>query len=81
MNSLQFPSSVHVCVTLPICKPGVAKKFVDDVKKGVAQIMKSPGSKTTGAGAMYGMAASIPDRSIVGDLTKAYLDAFYDSTN
>lgn len=43
--------------------------------------MKSPGSKTTGAGAMYGMAASIPDRSIVGDLTKAYLDAFYDSTN
>ena len=48
---------------------------------GVAQIMKSPGSKTTGAGAMYGMAASIPDRSIVGDLTKAYLDAFYDSTN
>jgi len=81
MNSLQFPSSIHVCVTLPICKPGVAKKFVDDVKKGVAQIMKSPGSKTTGAGAMYGMAASIPDRSIVGDLTKAYLDAFYDSTN
>ena len=34
MNSLQFPSSIHICVTLPICKPGVANKFVADVKKG-----------------------------------------------
>lgn len=79
LNSLQFPSSIHICVTLPQTKQGVADRFVNDVRKAVAKIMKKPGAKTTGAGAMYGMAASIPDRSIVGDLTKAYMDAFYDT--
>lgn len=80
LNSLQFPSSIHLCVTLPHTKKGVADRFVSDVRSCVAKILKEPKAKCTGAGAMYGMAAGIPDRSIVGDLTKAYIDAFYDTS-
>ena len=81
LNSLQFPSSIHICVTLPHTEAGVADRFVNDVASSVKEILKVPQAKNEGAGAMYGMAASIPDRSIVGDLTKAYIDAFYDTND
>jgi len=79
LNSLQYPASVHICVTLVHTQHGVADRFISDVTKSVREIMKRPQAKTTGAGAMYGMAAGVPDRSVIGDLTMAYLDAFYDT--
>ena len=39
--------------------------------------MKDPSASNAGSAAMYGMAASIPDRSIVENLTGIYLDALY----
>ncbi|XP_063814863.1 sphingosine-1-phosphate lyase 1 [Pseudophryne corroboree] len=77
LNTLQFPSSIHICLTLLHTKPGIAQSFVKDVQDSVSEIMKNPGAKTTGVGAIYGMAQTIPDRSMVTDISKAFLDCLY----
>lgn len=77
LNTLQFPSSIHICLTVLHTKPGVAQLFVKDIQESVAVIMKDPGAKTTGVGAIYGMAQTIPDRSMVLEISKAFLDCLY----
>uniref|UniRef100_A0AAR2JXY2 sphinganine-1-phosphate aldolase n=1 Tax=Pygocentrus nattereri TaxID=42514 RepID=A0AAR2JXY2_PYGNA len=77
LNTLQFPSSIHICVTMLHTKPGVAEHFINDVKEEVAIIMKNPQEKTTGMGAIYGMAQTIPDRSMVTEISCGFLDCLY----
>lgn len=77
LNTLQFPSSIHICVTMLHTQSGVAEQFISDVKKEVAIIMKNPKEKTTGMGAIYGMAQSIPDRSMVTEVSQGFLDCLY----
>ncbi|XP_052007125.1 sphingosine-1-phosphate lyase 1 isoform X1 [Xyrauchen texanus] len=77
LNTLQFPSSIHICVTMLHTQRGVAEQFINDVKKEVAIIMKNPNEKTTGMGAIYGMAQSIPDRSMVTEVSQGFLDCLY----
>ncbi|XP_007896093.1 sphingosine-1-phosphate lyase 1 [Callorhinchus milii] len=77
LNTLQFPSSIHICVTLLHTKPGIADNFIKDVRECVAEIMKNPSEKTTGKGAIYGMAQSIPDRSLVTEISQGFLDCLY----
>ncbi|XP_069609308.1 sphingosine-1-phosphate lyase 1 [Ranitomeya imitator] len=77
LNTLQFPPSIHICLTLLHTKPGVAQLFVKDVQESLSVIMEDPGAKATGAGAIYGMAQTIPDRSLVTEISKAFLDCLY----
>lgn len=77
LNTLQFPSSIHICVTMLHTQSGVAEQFINDVKQEVAIIMRNPKEKTTGMGAIYGMAQSIPDRSMVAEISCAFLDCLY----
>ncbi|KAM4030547.1 sphingosine-1-phosphate lyase 1 [Anomaloglossus baeobatrachus] len=77
LNTLQFPPSIHICLTLLHTKPGVAQLFVKDVQESLSVIMEDPGAKTTGAGAIYGMAQTIPDRSLITEISKAFLDCLY----
>jgi len=77
LNALQFPSCVHLCVTRCHTKPGVAEKFISDVKEIAALLLADPGSSTAGSAAIYGMAASIPDRSVVQECTTVFLDSLY----
>lgn len=77
LNALQFPVCAHLCVTRLHTQPEVANKFIKDITEATAQIMKDPKGSEAGSAAMYGMAASIPDRSIVSELTNLYLDALY----
>ncbi|KAH9502524.1 Sphingosine-1-phosphate lyase 1 [Bulinus truncatus] len=70
LNSLQFPSSLHLCLTMLHTQHGVADDFVNDVEESVKEIMKDPKAECGGAGAIYGMAQSIPDRSIVSDIAR-----------
>uniref|UniRef100_A0A6I8QK75 Sphingosine-1-phosphate lyase 1 n=1 Tax=Xenopus tropicalis TaxID=8364 RepID=A0A6I8QK75_XENTR len=81
LNTLQFPSSIHICLTLLHTKSGVAQQFVKDVKESVEVIMQDPGAKTTGLGAIYGMAQTIPDRSMVTEISQAFLDCLYSTEN
>lgn len=77
VNPLQFPHGFHICVTHVHTQDGVAKRFVDDVKEAVTEILKDPKMDVQGKMAMYGMSQSIPDRSIVGDFTRFFLDTMY----
>ncbi|XP_034007922.1 sphingosine-1-phosphate lyase 1 isoform X2 [Trematomus bernacchii] len=77
LNTLQYPSSIHICCTVLHTQKGVADHFVHVVKEQVAIIMKNPKEKTTGMGAIYGMAQSIPDRSMVTEISRGFLDCLY----
>ncbi|XP_077585134.1 sphingosine-1-phosphate lyase 1 isoform X1 [Stigmatopora nigra] len=77
LNTLQYPSSIHICCTVLHTQPGVVERFVSDVREQVAIIMKKPKEKTTGMGAIYGMAQSIPDRSMVTEISRGFLDCLY----
>uniref|UniRef100_A0ACB8F8V3 Uncharacterized protein n=1 Tax=Sphaerodactylus townsendi TaxID=933632 RepID=A0ACB8F8V3_9SAUR len=79
LTMLQFPSSIHISLTLLHTKPGVAQQFVNDIQESVSEIMKDPKAKTTGVGAIYGMAQTIPDRSMITDISHVFLDALYNT--
>ncbi|KAG5672948.1 hypothetical protein PVAND_003035 [Polypedilum vanderplanki] len=77
LNTLQYPSGMHICVTLMHTKDGVADNFIKDVETFVKEIMKDPGKPVEGKMAIYGVSQTIPDRSIVGDFTRLFLDSLY----
>ena len=77
LNTLQFPSGIHLCVTYVHTQPGVADQFLDDVETELRLILKNPQTPVEGTLAIYGMSQSIPDRSIVGDFAKSFLDSMY----
>lgn len=76
-NSCNFsnPCRIHICVTFMHTRSGVADNFVNDVETIVKELMKDPTKPVEGRMAIYGVAQGIPDRSIVGDFTKLYLDS------
>ncbi len=76
LNGLHKPSCLHLCVTLRHTQPGIVDRFLSDLQAAVAQVRENPGEKG-GMAPVYGMAATLPVRSIVGDLLARYLDALY----
>jgi len=77
LNTLQFPIGIHLCITHLHTKPGVASLFVEDLRIELNEILKTPDVELTGKMAMYGMSATLPDRTIVGDITRYFIDAMY----
>ncbi|XP_055346245.1 sphingosine-1-phosphate lyase 1-like [Paramacrobiotus metropolitanus] len=75
LNALQFPSSIHVCITKRHTKPGVAEKFLQELQECITNIMENPPKEDTGMAAIYGLAQSIPDRTIISEMAWAYLDS------
>ena len=76
LNGLHKPSCVHICITLRHTLSGIAERFVNDLKSAVAHVKNNPQEKGEMA-PVYGMAASLPDRSIVADLLDRYMDLLY----
>lgn len=76
LNGLHKPSCVHLCVTLRHTQPGVAGRFLEDLRDAVAHVRRNPGEKG-GMAPVYGMAATLPLRGLVGDMLKRYLDVLY----
>jgi sphinganine-1-phosphate aldolase len=80
LNALQFPSSIHIAVTGRHTAPGVKERFIKDIEEVTAEMLKIPGKPNEGSAALYGMAQSIPDRSIVADCAFLYFDACYNTS-
>ncbi|MDJ0882996.1 MAG: aminotransferase class V-fold PLP-dependent enzyme [Desulfobacterales bacterium] len=76
LNGLHRPSCVHLCVTLRHTRPGVAQRFIDDLEAAVEDVKRSPCAEG-GMAPVYGLAANLPLRGVVGDILKAYVDALY----
>jgi glutamate/tyrosine decarboxylase-like PLP-dependent enzyme len=76
LNGLHKPSCVHICVTLRHTQPGIAERFIEDLKAAVDYVRQHPED----AGEMapvYGMAATMPLRGVVNDMLKRYIDMLY----
>ena len=76
LNALFQPPAVHLCVTLRHTQPGVAERFIEDLKAAVAVVKDNPQERGEMA-PMYGTAATLPMRGLVDDLLKEYLDLLY----
>jgi sphinganine-1-phosphate aldolase len=76
LNGLHMPPAVHICLTLRHTGKGIAERFIKHLKEGVKYVKENPDEKG-GMAPVYGMAASIPDRTMVSDLLDVYLDLLY----
>jgi glutamate/tyrosine decarboxylase-like PLP-dependent enzyme len=76
LNGLHKPSCVHLCVTMRHTQPGVAERFLQDLRAAVAFVKTHPEEKGSMA-PVYGMAATIPMRGVVSDMLKRYLDLMF----
>ena len=76
LTGLLNPAAIHVSPTLRQAERGVAERFVEDLKASVAYVRDTPNIEG-GMAPIYGLAASIPDRSIVHGLLKQVMDVYY----
>ena len=76
LNGLHKPACFHIALTLRHTQPGVAERFLQDLKDSVAYVKANPGNKE-GLAPVYGLAASLPFRGIISDILKKYLDVVY----
>lgn len=77
LNNLQFPSSVHICVTYRHTEEGVVDTFLSDMRDAVHQLSLEPNAGPTGSAALYASSQQIPDRSLVNDIITIYMDTLY----
>ena len=86
LNSLQSPPAIHVAVTLPIVQAW--EQLVSDLKivieeeklKEKQRMLEGKDAKGKSKGdsaALYGVAGSLPNKSIVVELSQAFLDTLY----
>jgi glutamate/tyrosine decarboxylase-like PLP-dependent enzyme len=76
LNGLQRPAAVHLAITLRHTLPGVADRFLADLRASVDEVRANPEVRT-GLAPMYGMAAALPE-DVVRDLLGAYLDLMFE---
>ncbi|ETR71897.1 MAG: sphinganine-1-phosphate aldolase [Candidatus Magnetoglobus multicellularis str. Araruama] len=76
LNGLHKPSCIHICVTLRHTQDGVAKQFIEDLNAAIDYVKLNP-TESKGMAPVYGLAATLPVRSIVGDMLKKYMDVLY----
>lgn len=77
LNGLHMPPCVHICVTLRHTQPGVAERFLGDLRSAVEFVRQNPDAEGRMA-PVYGMAATLPLRGVVGDMLKRYMDLLYE---
>ncbi|KAI3394299.1 hypothetical protein diail_2946 [Diaporthe ilicicola] len=86
LNSLQDPPAMHVAVTMPITR--VWEKLTDDLEaviedereKERVRIAQGKGARGKAMGdsaALYGVAGSLPNKSIMVQLANGFLDTLY----
>jgi sphinganine-1-phosphate aldolase len=80
LNPLQFPCGVHLGVTMEHTKPGVADQFLAVIREEVELLLEA--TKVTGFNhkhdaLIYGSTQGVPDRSIIMDVLRRYVDAYY----
>ena len=77
LNGLQMPPAVHLCLTHRHTQPGLAEKFLQDLKSAVDQVKANPDKETDGVGRLYGMSAQIPIKGVMDAFLKRYMDLLH----
>ena len=73
LNILQFPKAIHIACTLLTING--ADDLLNDVKECIEMLKNDPLCGNGDVSAIYGTAASVPDRSIIEDVACGFLDA------
>ncbi|MBK5229921.1 MAG: aminotransferase class V-fold PLP-dependent enzyme [Thermoleophilia bacterium] len=76
LNGLHRPRAVHICTTLRHTQPGVAERFVEDLRAAIAEVKANPGAQG-GMAPLYGMAATLPEGDMVANFLKSYMDMWF----
>ena len=76
LNGLQDPPGFHMCVTLPQSRPGVAERFVTDLRAAVEYAKDKPRG-TARSGALYGGGA-IAASGRLDAILRGWLDGTYE---
>lgn len=76
LNGLHKPAAIHLCLTLRHAQPGVAERFLSDLRAAVAHVKTQPATKG-GMAPVYGLAANLPLRGVISEMLKRYLDVLY----
>lgn len=78
LSSMQRPPAVHISLTLRHTKPGVMEALVRDLRRETAELRSQPGvAASEASAAIYGMAETIPDASLISVFAQHYIDASY----
>ncbi len=86
LNALQDPPAIHIAVTIPSTK--VWSRLISDLETVVEEerekervrVVEGKGAKGKSGGnaaALYGVAGSLPNKSVVVDLARGFLDILY----
>ena len=73
LNALQRPPALHICFTAAHSGHTV-EELLRDVEECVQGVLAHPEEGGEGMAPLYGMAATVPDRRIVGNFLIAYQD-------
>jgi len=76
LNGLQRPAAVHIAITLRHTLPGVADRFLVDLRESVSEVRADPDVRT-GMAPVYGMAAALAPE-FVNTMLDAYLDLMFE---
>jgi glutamate/tyrosine decarboxylase-like PLP-dependent enzyme len=77
MNGLQNPPGFHFCITRPQTIPGVAERFLEDLRAGVAYA-KTPPPHAPQSGALYGGGRAAVPQAMIQGLLYARIDEMYE---
>lgn len=86
LNVLQNPPAIHVAVTLPIVAAvdellrdleAVIEEEREKERRRVVEGKGKKGAKKGDAAALYGVAGSLPDKTVVNELAAGFLDCLY----
>jgi len=77
MNGCQNPPGFHFCITLPQTSPGIAERFIEDLKAGV-EYAKNPPQPIPASGALYGLSASVDGKEMLKQGMMAWIEATYE---
>ncbi|KAG8626440.1 hypothetical protein KVT40_005385 [Elsinoe batatas] len=86
LNALQDPPAIHVAVTLPIVAAvddliadleAVVGEEKEKERRRILEGKGAKGAKKGDAAALYGVAGSLPDKTIVRELAAGFLDCLY----
>ncbi len=76
LNGLYKPPCLHLCTTLRHTQPGVAERFIEELKESVEYVKANP-SEQGRLAPIYGMASTLPDRGVIADMLRNYMDGWY----
>jgi len=71
----QFPSALHIMVTPAHAE--VADQLIADLKTSMEEVREEPAGAAEGMAALYGAAATMPDRGAVTDFVIGFMDQLY----